>query len=129
MLKTSQDKLKKSQNIANQVMNQNGSVIVQCPLKNQRAWNIWWPARPITSKKSKRLHLSTHIPPQEATLLASAASLGCWRVSAGSFSSDCSETWQQARNTNPHGRKPLCDGFGICKMMQNVTKCKYCQII
>ena len=70
MLKTSQNisrQFKNSQNIAKQFMNQNGSVIVQCPLKNQRAWNIWWPARPITSKKSKSLHFSTQLYPHPTT--------------------------------------------------------------
>ena len=59
--------LKKNQKISKQFMNQSGSVIVQCPLKNERAWNIWWPARPITSKKSKSLHFSTQFYPHPTT--------------------------------------------------------------
>ena len=100
---------KNSQNIAKQFMNQNGSVIVQCPLKNRRAWNIWWPARPITSKESKSLHFSTHIPPQGATLLAAAAvpSLGCWWVLAGRLFSNGSETWRKGQMHKTPRQKAL----------------------
>ena len=49
------------------IINQNGCVIVPGPLKNQRAWNIWWPATPITSKKSKSHKKSAFVYPHPTT--------------------------------------------------------------